>query len=147
MLQPIIDNFLEPVAEIPLAARFTGLFQGVITLLCIYLVAVCASYLQTRLMLTVTQRSINDLRRELFDHLQDLSVRYYDTHTHGEMMSRFSNDVDTLNDALANSLTSLFSSVIALRGHPRAHALQEHSAHHPDAAHDPADVLRPRAGS
>lgn len=47
MLQPIIDNFLEPVAEIPLAARFTGLFQGVITLLCIYLVAVCASYLQT----------------------------------------------------------------------------------------------------
>ena len=67
-------------------------------------------------MLSATQRSINDLRRELFDHLQDLSVRYYDTHTHGEMMSRFSNDVDTLNDALANSLTSLFSSVITLAG-------------------------------
>ncbi|MCQ4895667.1 ABC transporter ATP-binding protein [Anaerotruncus sp. DFI.9.16] len=116
MLQPIIDNFLEPVVAIPVAARFAGLFKGIITLLCIYLVAVCASYLQTRLMLTVTQRSINDLRRELFDHLQDLSVRYYDTHTHGEMMSRFSNDVDTLNDALANSLTSLFSSVITLAG-------------------------------
>ena len=43
MLQPIIDNFLEPVAEIPLAARFTGLFQGVITLLCIYLLTICRS--------------------------------------------------------------------------------------------------------
>ncbi len=116
MLQPIIDNFLQPVEQIPVAARLSGLLKGVITLLCIYLAGVCASYLQTRLMLSATQRSINDLRRELFDHLQDLSVRYYDTHTHGEMMSRFSNDVDTLNDALANSLTSLFSSVITLSG-------------------------------
>lgn len=116
MLQPIIDNFLQPVEQIPVAARLAGLFKGVLTLLCIYLAGVLASYLQTRLMLSATQRSINDLRRELFDHLQDLSVRYYDTHTHGEMMSRFSNDVDTLNDALANSLTSLFSSVITLTG-------------------------------
>ena len=116
MLQPIIDNFLQPVEQIPVAARFAGLLKGVLTLLCIYLAGVCAGYLQIRLMLSATQRSINDLRRELFDHLQDLSVRYYDTHTHGEMMSRFSNDVDTLNDALANSLTSLFSSVITLAG-------------------------------
>ena len=116
MLQPIIDNFLEPVRALSVSERFAGLLQGVITLLCIYLVAVAASYLQMRLMMTATQRSINDLRRDLFDHLQDLSVRYYDTHTHGEMMSRFSNDVDTLNDALANSLTSLFSSVITLTG-------------------------------
>ena len=86
MLQPIIDNFLQPVEQIPVAARFAGLLKGVLTLLCIYLAGVCAGYLQIRLMLSATQRSINDLRRELFDHLQDLSVRYYDTHTHGEMM-------------------------------------------------------------
>lgn len=116
MLQPIIDNFLQPAVDIGVDARITGLIGGVVTLLCIYLVSVCASYLQTRLMLGVTQRSVNDLRRDLFDHLQELSVRYYDTHTHGEMMSRFSNDVDTLNDALQNSLTSLFSSVITLTG-------------------------------
>ena len=116
-LQPIIDNFLEPVdTTITVPERFAGLLHGIITLMCIYLVAVAASYLQMRLMMYVTQKSINDLRRDLFDHLQDLSVRYYDTHTHGEMMSRFSNDVDTLNDALSNSLTSLFSSVITLAG-------------------------------
>ncbi|WP_368183846.1 ABC transporter ATP-binding protein, partial [Anaerotruncus rubiinfantis] len=116
MLQPIIDNFLQPVHEITATQRYAGLASGVLTLLCIYLVSVAASYLQSKLMLNVTQGSINDLRRELFDHLQELSVRYYDTHTHGEMMSRFSNDVDTLNDALSNSLTSLFSSVITLAG-------------------------------
>lgn len=116
-LQPIIDNFLDPIYGNPtVAQRFAGLFRGIITLGCIYLVSVAASYLQSRLMVSVTQRSINTLRRDLFDHLQDLSVQYYDTHTHGEMMSRFSNDVDTLNDALSNSLTSLFSSAITLGG-------------------------------
>ena len=115
-LQPIIDNFLQPEQPLSAAARIAGLTRGVITLIAIYLVAVVASYLQSRFMMVVTQRSINDLRRDLFGHLQDLSVSYYDTHTHGEMMSRFSNDVDTLNDALANSLTSLFSSVITLVG-------------------------------
>ncbi len=116
-LQPIIDNFLQPVGgSLTVAERFAGLGRGIVVLLCIYLVAVTASYFQMRIMMHVTQRSINTLRRDLFGHLQELSVRYYDTHTHGEMMSRFSNDVDTLNDALANSLTSLFSSVITLVG-------------------------------
>lgn len=116
MLQPIIDNFLQPPAPVSEELRYTGLAQGVMVLIGIYLAAVLASYLQTKLMLSVTQRSVNDLRRDLFDHLQSLSVRYYDTHTHGEMMSRFTNDMDTLNDALQNSLTSLFSSVITLTG-------------------------------
>lgn len=116
-LQPIIDTFLQPVSgNLTVAERFAGLARGVIILLCIHLVAVIASYAQTRIMIHVTQSSINGLRRSLFSHLQELSVHYYDTHTHGEMMSRFSNDVDTLNDALANSLTSLFSSVVTLIG-------------------------------
>ena len=116
-LQPLIDTFLQPISGNPsIAERFAGLARGVVVLLCIHLIAVVASYVQTRIMIHVTQTSISNLRRDLFSHLQDLSVRYYDTHTHGEMMSRFSNDVDTLNDALANSLTALFSSVITLVG-------------------------------
>lgn len=116
-LQPIIDNFLEPLTGgLTIADRFAGLARSVVVLLSIYLVSVIAGYLQTRLMLTVTQHSINELRRDLFEHLQSLPISYYDTHTHGEMMSRFSNDVDTLNDALSNSLTSFFSSAITLTG-------------------------------
>ena len=67
-------------------------------------------------MIKVTQTTIRDLREDLFSHLQTLGVRYYDTHTNGEVMSRFTNDVDTLNEALNNSLTALFSSVITLTG-------------------------------
>lgn len=115
-LQPIIDNFLE--SDLPLSnlERYSGLARGVIILACIYLAAVIAQYLQSRLMIRVTQNTIRNLRADLFNHLQTLSIKYYDTHTNGEIMSRFTNDVDTLNDALNNSLTSLFSSVITLVG-------------------------------
>ncbi len=115
-LQPIIDNFLDMELSLSLSERLNGLFNGVLTLLCIYLVSVFAQYFQSRIMIKVTQGTIRDLREDLFNHLQTLSVRYYDTHTNGEIMSRFTNDVDTLNDALNNSLTSLFSSAITLVG-------------------------------
>lgn len=115
-LQPIIDNFLDMELNINISERLSGLFKGVCTLLLIYLVSVFAQYFQSRIMIKVTQTTIRDLREDLFNHLQTLSVRYYDTHTNGEIMSRFTNDVDTLNDALNNSLTSLFSSAITLIG-------------------------------
>ena len=115
-LQPIIDNFLDMELSLTVQERLSGLFGGVCTLLLIYLVSVFAQYFQSRIMIKVSQSTIRDLREDLFNHLQTLSVRYYDTHTNGEIMSRFTNDVDTLNDALNNSLTSLFSSAITLIG-------------------------------
>ena len=115
-LQPIIDNFLDMELSLTVQERLSGLFSGVCTLLLIYLVSVFAQYFQSRIMIKVSQSTIRDLREDLFNHLQTLSVRYYDTHTNGEIMSRFTNDVDTLNDALNNSLTSLFSSAITLIG-------------------------------
>ena len=115
-LQPIIDNFLDMELDITKAERISGLFSGALTLLCFYLLSVLAQYFQQRIMVKVTQTTIRDLREDLFSHLQTLGVRYYDTHTNGEIMSRFTNDVDTLNEALNNSLTALFSSVITLTG-------------------------------
>lgn len=116
-LQPIIDNFLQPVGGgLSAAARLQGLTRGATVLFCIYLVSCAAAYGQSRLMVHIAQHTINDVRQDLFKHLQTLSIRYFDTHTHGEIMSRFTNDVDTLNDALQNGLTTLFSSVITLAG-------------------------------
>lgn len=116
-LQPLIDNFLQPVsAGLSAAERLSGLARGVAVLFLIYLVSVFAAYFQTRLMMTLSQHTINEVRRDLFDHLQTLSVRYFDTHPNGEIMSRFTNDVDTLNDALQNSLMTFFSSVITITG-------------------------------
>ena len=115
-LQPIIDNFLDMELSISRSERISGLLYGAITLLLFYLTSVLAQYFQSRIMIKVTQNTIKDLREDLFSHIQTLGVRYYDTHTNGEVMSRFTNDVDTLNEALNNSLTALFSSVITLSG-------------------------------
>ena len=116
-LQPLIDNFLQPVtAGLSAADRLAGLGRGVAVLLSIYLVSVVAAYFQSRIMMSLSQRTINEVRKDLFDHLQTLSVRYYDTHANGEIMSRFTNDVDTLNDALQNSLMTFFGSVITITG-------------------------------
>lgn len=116
-LEPIINNFLQPINSNPtVLERINGLFNGIIILFILYAVSICASYLQSRLMILSTQKIINSIRQDLFNHLQTLSVRYYDTHTHGELMSRFTNDIDTLNDALNNSLTAFFTSILNLTG-------------------------------
>ncbi|MBR2002196.1 MAG: ABC transporter ATP-binding protein, partial [Firmicutes bacterium] len=116
-LEPIIDNFLDPETAIGSPAeRLTGLAKGVTTLGCIYLLSVAAAYLQSRLMVKVAQNTINEVREDLFNHLQELPVRFFDSRTTGDIMSRFTNDVDTLNDALQNGLTTLFSSSITVVG-------------------------------
>lgn len=116
-LQPIIDQFLQPVtANLSFQQRMLGLARGVKVLGCIYLVSIVASYFQSKIMLLVSQKTIRDIRKDLFDHLQKLSIRYFDTNTNGELMSRFTNDVDTLNQAMQNSLTTFFSSTITLVG-------------------------------
>lgn len=116
-LQPIIDNFLQPVGgNLSISARFAGLLHGVIVLGSIFLIGILAAYLQSRLMVIVAQHTITDIRNDLFSHLQKLSVRYFDSNTHGELMSRFTNDVDTLYDATQNGIVTLFSSAITLTG-------------------------------
>lgn len=116
-LQPIIDNFLQPITGNPtLAERIAGLLSGIIGIGIFYLISVLASYLQSKTMLDATQKIINRLRNDLFSHLQTLPIKYYDAHTHGELMSRFTNDVDTLNDALSNSLITLLSCTLTLVG-------------------------------
>ncbi len=116
-LEPIIDNFLDPrTATGTVQQRLSGLASGMVTLGCIYSVTVVSSYLQNRFMVKVSQRTINEVRRDLFHHLQELPVRYFDSRSTGDVMSRFTNDVDTLNEALQNGLTTLFSSSITVTG-------------------------------
>lgn len=114
-LEPMIDQFLQPSNNtLTLAQRFAGLAHGTVVLSVIYLIAVLAGYGQSKIMLDIAQHTIYDIRTHLFEHVQSLSIQYHDTHTTGEMMSRFSNDVDTLNDALQNSMVMFFSSVVTI---------------------------------
>ncbi len=87
-----------------------------IILVCIYLFGILTNYLQARVMMTISQNSIEKIRNDLFIKLQKLPVRYFDSHPTGEVMSRFTNDVDNIDVMLNNSLTSIVSGVISLIG-------------------------------
>lgn len=89
---------------------------ALVILVLIYLVGVCATYIQTRLMLTVSQNSVEKIRSDLFSKMQTLPVSYFDSHPTGEVMSRFTNDVDNIDVMLNNSLVSVFSGIITLIG-------------------------------
>ncbi|MBQ8322252.1 MAG: ABC transporter ATP-binding protein [Clostridia bacterium] len=82
----------------------------------VYLISAFGSYLQSRIMLSISQGSIQSIRDDLFKKLQTLPVRYFDSHPTGEIMSRFTNDVDNIDVMLNNSLTSIVSGVISLVG-------------------------------
>ena len=89
---------------------------AVLVLGAVYLVGIVATYLQSRLMLTVSQGITEHIRNDLFQKLQKLPVRYFDAHPTGEVMSRFTNDIDNIDMMLNNSLTSLVSGTVTLLG-------------------------------
>jgi ATP-binding cassette subfamily B protein len=108
-LKPLINNYILP-------GDFAGLARNLVILAGIYIAGAAASYGQTRIMVQVAQRTGNTLRRELFARLQSLSLRYSDKHSHGELMSRFTNDIDNIQMALDQSTVQLLSSAIMLVG-------------------------------
>lgn len=93
-----------------------GLVQGVFTMAVVYLVAILAQYLQSRIMVSISQNAIQKLRNDLFEKLLKLPVRYYDTNNHGDVMSRFTNDVDVVGEMLNNTLVQLISGAISILG-------------------------------
>ena len=109
MLKPLINDYILP-------GDFRGLAQRLVILLGIYLVGVAASYGQSRLMVYVAQSTSNTLRRDLFVRLQSLPLTYFDAHPHGELMSRFTNDIDNVQLAFEQSLVQLVSGSLNLVG-------------------------------
>lgn len=95
-------------------------FSSIIKYLCalgvIYILGAVAQYTYSRLMLNVSHGTLNSLRKDLFDHLQDLPIKYFDTHTHGELMSRFTNDVDTIREAISQGLIQTITSLVTVVG-------------------------------
>ncbi len=108
-LKPLINNYIIP-------GDFPGLGRSLITLGCIYLIGIGAIFGQTRLMVKLAQRTTNTIRRDLFNKMQDLPLKYFDTHTHGELMSRYTNDVDNVQVALEQSIVQLASSILSFVG-------------------------------
>ena len=109
---PMIASLMK---NTPLAVT-VYVFAALIILALVYAISAFGSYLQARLMLSVSQNTIKNIRDDLFNKLQGLPVRYFDSHPTGEIMSRFTNDVDNIDVMLNNSLTSIVSGVITLVG-------------------------------
>ncbi len=108
-LKPLINNYILP-------GDFPGLARAGLVLAGIYLGSSFASYLQGQLLIRIAQKATNALRRELFIKMQSLSLKYFDARSHGDLMSRFTNDIDNVQQALEQSLMQLISSVLTFIG-------------------------------
>ncbi len=92
------------------------LIKTLVTLAFIYIFGVVSSYCYSRIMLQVSHKTLNLIRKDLFNHMQDLPIKFFDTHTHGELMSRYTSDTDTLRECISQSFVQLVSSVISVVG-------------------------------
>ena len=106
----LIDDYISPML-LQDSPVFTGLIKALCIMAIVYVVGVLAGYLYNRLMVTIAQSTLKRIRDEMFSRMQYLPVRYFDTHTHGEIMSLYTNDTDTLRQLIAQSLGQMISSI------------------------------------
>lgn len=114
ILRPIINNLVYEGKTT--AEKLSSLLMGILIMAGIYFVGVLCNYLQQRIMVQLSQNSLVRIRKQLFSKIQRLPVKYHDTHTHGEIMSRFTNDLEAVGQMLNNTLPQIFSGVITLIG-------------------------------
>ena len=111
----LIDSYILPLVKTVQAGGtpdFSGLIQAITRVAIFYGCGVLASFTQSRVMIYVTQGALRDLRNDLFEHMQTLPIRYFDTHSHGDIMSVYTNDIDTLRQMISQSLPMLLNCII-----------------------------------
>ena len=112
-LQTLIDDYIIPLvgSQNP---TYSLLIKAIITMALIYGVGVIAGFLSSRLMVKVSEGTLKQIRDEMFVKMQNLPIRYFDTHSHGDIMSRYTNDTDTLSQMLSQSIPQTFSVIITI---------------------------------
>ncbi|OUQ40647.1 ABC transporter ATP-binding protein [Faecalibacterium sp. An121] len=112
-LQTLIDDYIAPMLQ-QQDPNFGPLIGALARIGCIYLVGILAAWGNARIMVNVTQGTMRNIRIELFTHMESLPISYFDTHPHGDIMSVYTNDVDTLRQMISQSIPQLVSSVITI---------------------------------
>ncbi len=112
-IQTLIDKYITPLLgmEHPM---FGGLLKAIMQMAGIYLIGIIAAYLYNYFMALIAQGVLKKIRDEMFSHMQTLPIKYFDTHTHGDIMSYYTNDTDTLRQMIAQSIPQMFASVITI---------------------------------
>lgn len=112
-LQTLIDDYISPLL-IEAVPDFSGLLQVIMSMSAVFLAGVLASLFYSRTMAVIAQSTLKDIRDEMFTKMQGLPIKYFDTRTHGDIMSYYTNDADTLRQMISQSLPNLFSSVVSM---------------------------------
>lgn len=112
-LQTLIDGYILPMLkqEHP---DFSRLAHALLRVGCFYGIGVIAAYLQTRIMVYITQGTLKSLRDDMFAHMEKLPIKYFDTHAHGDIMSIYTNDIDTLRQMISQSIPQMLNSAITI---------------------------------
>ena len=112
-LQVLIDDYIAPLIgmENPV---FTGLLKAILLMALIYLIGTLATLFYNRIMVTIAQGVLKKIRDDMFIGMQKLPVKYFDTHTYGDIMSRYTNDTDSLRQMISQSIPQTFSSLITV---------------------------------
>ena len=111
--QTLIDGYILPLLNSG-STDFSGLAAAIARVAAFYCVGICAVFVQNRLMAKITQGTLKDLRDEMFTHMQTLPIKYFDTHAHGDIMSVYTNDIDTLRQLISQSLPQLVNTIITV---------------------------------
>ena len=112
-IRNLIDDYIVPMLSQP-APDFTPLIFAILRVAAFYLVGAAATYAYSKIMIYVTQGTMRDLRCDIFRHMESLPIKYFDTHPHGDIMSVYTNDVDTLRQMVSQSMPQIFSSAITI---------------------------------
>lgn len=112
-LQTVIDDYITPLLQVSNPV-FTGLLKAIGGMTMIYILGALAGYLYNRIMAVISQGVLKDIRDEMFSKMQTFPISYFDTNTHGDIMSHYTNDTDTLRQMISQSLPSLINSLITI---------------------------------
>ncbi|QHQ61694.1 ATP-binding cassette domain-containing protein [Anaerocolumna sedimenticola] len=115
-LKAVIDRYIEPLARNYDSALLKGFIKTLLIMGLIYLLGAVSTYLFSRIMLNVSTKTLYKIRVDLFDKMESFPIKYFDTHTHGDLMSRYTNDTDTIREMLSNSVANFISSAITVTG-------------------------------
>lgn len=112
-MQTLIDDYIMPMigSEAP---DFTPLMMAMARVAMFYIMGALAAWIQSRIMVNVTQGTLRNLRNDLFSHMEELPIKYFDTHSHGDVMSIYTNDIDTLRQMISQSMPQMLNSVITV---------------------------------
>lgn len=112
-MQTLIDGYILPLIG-QADPDFSGLLHAIMRVAIFYLIGALASYIYTRIMVNVSQGTLKNLRDDMFTHMEELPIRYFDTHYHGDIMSTYTNDIDTLRQMISQSMPQFLNSIITI---------------------------------